>query len=230
MLAGRPGKDFEWKASETEKETGKMNLSHWHGLRFCLAACALAMCVGCSSDSGSATPTDNNQTSARDALDVGPTTAQEAAVSMQRHATPGETVTKFLTALKAGDQPRATSMLTVTAQREMAKSEATIQPPGSSTARFQVTQVEMLGEQQDGAHVLSEWTDTEDDGTVTSHEIVWILRREPSGWAIAGFATRVFDDQPPLILNFEDPQDLQHKRDAVDAEIARRTQESAISR
>ena len=61
--------------------------------------------------------------------------------------------------------------------------------------------------------MLSTWTDTEEDGSVSTHEIVWILRRETAGWAIAGFATRVFEDQPPLILNFEDPLDLQRKRD-----------------
>jgi hypothetical protein len=97
-----------------------------------------------------------------------------------------------------------------------------IQPPGSPTATFEVTQTEILGDQKDGAHVLSTWSDTDANGQQTSHEIVWILRRETAGWAIAGFATRVFEDQPPLILNFEDPLDLQRKRDLVDAEITRR--------
>ena len=59
---------------------------------------------------------------------------QQASVQVERYESPDETVRQFLTALKTGDQPRATRMLTVTAQQEMAKSEATIQPPGSSTA------------------------------------------------------------------------------------------------
>jgi hypothetical protein len=36
----------------------------------------------------------------------------------------------------------------------------------------------------------------------------------------------VFEDQPPLILNFEDPMDAQRKRSAVDQEITRRQQTS----
>jgi hypothetical protein len=132
-------------------------------------------------------------------------------------------VVEFLTALKSGDQARATSMLTLVAQQKMAETEAMIQPPGSPTATFEVTQTEILGEQQDGAHVLSTWSDASADGAQTRHEIVWIMRREHEGWAVAGFATRVFQDQAPLILNFEDPLDLQRKRDFVDAEISRRS-------
>jgi hypothetical protein len=181
----------------------------------------LAIAAGCNSgESQPATP-DTNQTAAAGGN-------QQASVQVERYESPDETVRQFLTALKTGDQPRATRMLTVTAQQEMAKSEATIQPPGSSTAQFEVTQVEILGDQKDGAHVLSQWTDKESDGTTSSHEIVWILRRETSGWAIAGFGTRVFEDQPPLILNFEDPQELQRKRAAVDAEIARRNEPQTV--
>jgi hypothetical protein len=68
---------------------------------------------------------------------------------------------------------------------------------------------------------LSTWTDQESAGKAT-HEIVWLLRKETAGWAIAGMATTVFEDQPPLILNFEDPLEAQRKRTEVDAEIARR--------
>jgi hypothetical protein len=174
----------------------------------------LAACCGCGSSDPTPSATDSNAT-------VAATQSSDRPAAI-RYDRPEKTVEEFLTALKSGDQPRATSMLTLVAQEEMAKTEAMIQPPGSSTATFTVTQTEILGQQQDGAHVLSVWSDTSADGTKTNHEIVWILRREPEGWAVAGFATQVFPDQPPLILNFEDPLELQRKRDLVDAEIERR--------
>lgn len=146
-----------------------------------------------------------------------------APVNTLRFAQPDETVRQFLTALKAGDQPRATSMLSVKAQQEMARTEASIRPPGSSTAVFQVSTVEYVGADQSGAQVLSTWTDQEAAGKAT-HEIIWLLRKETAGWSIAGMATAVFEDQPPLILNFEDPLEAQRKRTEVDAEIARRQQ------
>jgi hypothetical protein len=183
----------------------------------------LAWQVGCggSSEKPAATPEaptappaatpDSNSTSGKAA----------APVNTLRFAQPDETVRQFLTALKSGDQPRATSMLSVKAQQEMARTEASIRPPGSNTAVFAVSAVEYVGADQSGAQVLSTWTDQESAGKAT-HEIVWLLRKETAGWAIAGMATTVFEDQPPLILNFEDPLEAQRKRTEVDAEIARR--------
>jgi hypothetical protein len=194
-----------------------MVVDHWNGRGTWLVVLTFCACVGCGSND-STTPADGNATAAAPSTDA----------SAELHATPDETIRQFLTALKSGDQDRATSMLTVVAQQEMAKSQAIIQPPGSPTATFEVTQTEILGDQQDGAHVLSTWSDTQEDGNETTHEIVWILRHAPRGWAVAGFATRVFADQPPLVLNFEDPLDLQRKRDRVDAELTRRNEPQSV--
>lgn len=171
-----------------------------------------------------------------DSGDGNATTAKAPAASSQQaiatisplQATPDVAVSSFLDALKTGDEARATSMLTSKAQAEMDRTEAAIKPPGSPTAQFNVSEVEYLGEQQTGAHVLSTWTDADDSGSEQTYEIVWILRKEDVGWAIAGMATRVFDDQDPLILNFEDPLDAQQKRNAVDQEMARRNEPEQI--
>ena len=126
----------------------------------------LAIAAGCNPGATRPSTQDSNQTAARTGGDrVQSTATGQPTVQVERYDSPDETVRQFLTALKTGDQPRATRMLTVTAQQEMAKSEATIQPPGSLTAQFQVTQVQLLGDQQDGAHVLSEWSDQETDGS-----------------------------------------------------------------
>ncbi len=207
-----------------------MVVDRWNIAGFWLTFLVLATGAGCGSGSSgpSPTPSDSDANSTSAAVPVTGGNVAQAAVSIERYDNPQSTVTQFLTVLKNGDQARAMSMLTVKAQQEMAKSEATIQPPGSSTAQFKVTKSEIVGDQQDGAHVLSDWTDTEEDGSTSTHEIVWILRHEATGWAVAGFATQVFEDQPPLILNFEDPMELQRKRTAVDAEIARRNEPQTV--
>lgn len=197
-----------------------------------LTCSALMACVGCGGSSAPPESADGNATSAqapaasgsegRSSTAAAGQTASEPTV--ERHVDPKQLVQAFLTSLKSGDPQRATAMLSTKAQQEMARTDAMIQPPGSPTATFEVTEVEYLGDKQQGAHVMSVWTDVETDGQQATHEIVWILRKESLGWAVAGFATTVFPDQPPLILNFEDPQDLQRKRSAVDAEIARRSQ------
>ena len=181
--------------------------------------------LGCSG--GDATPAnDSGSGSGSTAATTPETGTAPASETVVRYDKPELAVNEFLLALKSGDEARSTAILTVKAQQEMAKTEAAIRPPGSATAKFEVTEVEYLGEQNEAAQVLSIWDDQEADGTQTRHEIVWILRRENSGWAIAGFATKVFPDRPPLILNFENPLDLQQKRTAVDAEIARRQKDS----
>ena len=201
-----------------------MVMTGWKGwLHLCLLGIGVTAWCGCGGRS-EAPATDCNATAMKQAdgsADAAPK------VSVTRFAHPKETVVEFLTSLKAGDQKRATSMLTVKAQAEMARTEATIQPPGSPSAKFDVTEFEFIGDEKQGAHVLSRWTDVESDGTPSTHEIVWILRQDQSGWAVAGFATQVFADQDPLVLNFEDPLDLQKKRASVDAEIARRQEPAA---
>lgn len=183
----------------------------------CLLLCLAVALTGCSpSDSGDG----NTTTSQKPAAPSTQSTAE--AVKSPAQATPDAAVTNFLKALKAGDDSLATSMLTKKAQAEMERTESAIKPPGSPTATFNVSEVEFLGEQKTGAHVLCTWTDKDEAGADKTYEIVWILRDEAAGWSIAGMATRVFDDQDPLILNFEDPLDAQRKRQAVDQEMARR--------
>ncbi len=36
--------------------------------------------------------------------------------------------------------------------------------------------------------------------------VVWMLKKQGEGRRIAGMATRMFPDMPPVVLNFEDPE------------------------
>ncbi len=194
-------------------------LRHPMGLLWSVAALTLlALNLGCQPSESTPPASDGNATAQS-------STAPGNATGRTR---PEEAVAAFLQALKMGDDTLATSLLTAQAQQEMERANAAIKPPGSPTAEFQVTEVQYLGDEKKGAHVLCNWTDTDTDGTRQSYEIVWMLRNENHGWAIAGMATQVFEDQPPLILNFEDPVDAQQKREAVDSEIVRRQSEPAV--
>jgi len=83
--------------------------------------------------------------------------------------------------------------------------------------------VELVGE---GAHVATDWTDLDTDGRAHTDRIVWILRKEPVGWRIAGMATQVFADREPIVLNFEDPEDMIRQQQLAEDEIERRSQPS----
>jgi hypothetical protein len=138
-------------------------------------------------------------------------------------AGPAEAVAVFLEAVKNGEDDKANSMLTKLALEETAKMNMVVAPPGSESATFEVGEVELLSEgDEQGAHVASKWTDLGDDGQPHTDDIVWMLRKEPEGWRIAGMATTVFEGEPPLLLNFEDPKDMQRKQQLAEEELQRR--------
>ncbi len=149
-------------------------------------------------------------------------TSTAAAPTKDAGPPPEAVVKQFLEAVKAADPLAADLLLTPAARAESEKSGMSVAPPGSPTATFEVGEVEYRKEEGEmGAHVASKWSDVIDD-QVRTDTIVWILRKESEGWRIAGMATKVFENEPPLILNFEDHESMQAKQAAVEAEMERR--------
>lgn len=136
---------------------------------------------------------------------------------------PDKAVEKFLTAVRLGSEEQASAMLTPVAREKTSEMSMNL-PAASETAKFKVGEVEMVAD--DGAHVASEWTDVDEDGQPLTNSIVWILRKEKEGWRIAGMATKVFEDELPIILNFEDPEDMIRKQKLAEEEMLRRSQDT----
>lgn len=138
---------------------------------------------------------------------------------------PDVVVREFLEAVRTGKDQVAGSLLTKVAHQKTKEMDLLVSPPGSDTASFTVGEFEV---EADGtAQVASTWTDVGDDGKPNSDTIIWVLKREPEGWRVSGMATKVFDDRPPLVLNFEDPADMIRKQEETTAEMTRRTQAAA---
>jgi len=174
-----------------------------------LFACALPGCGG-----GGATPAQVASTDG-------------AAAPAASTPAPDLVVKEFLTAVKAADPLAADKLLTPAARAESEKSQMSVAPPGSPTATFEVGEVEYRKDEgENGAHVASKWSDVI-DGETRTDTIVWILRKESEGWRIAGMATKVFENEPPLILNFEDHEEMVAKQAAVEAEMERRSAAAA---
>ncbi|MCG8586866.1 MAG: hypothetical protein MI757_19350 [Pirellulales bacterium] len=140
--------------------------------------------------------------------------------------TPNEAITNFLEAVRRGDDGQAEALLSEMAREKTRAMDLAVAPPGSPTAKFEVGATEFPYDGAETAHVASTWSDIDGSGYERTDEIVWILRKETGGWRIAGMATKLFEDQPPLILNFEDPQDMIRKQKAAEAEIDRRNAEN----
>jgi hypothetical protein len=131
-------------------------------------------------------------------------------------------VASFLDAVKRGDDMAARGMLTKVAATKTQELGISVAPPVPASATFSIREAEVVGEADDLVHVATTWTDTDPGGFTTSDNVVWVVRLDPEGWRVVGMATRVFDDMPPLLLNFEDPEDMLNKQNMVAAELEKR--------
>jgi hypothetical protein len=137
------------------------------------------------------------------------------------------TVTAFLEAIKRGDDPGAQAMLTKVARAKTQELGISVAPPVTSTATYSIRECEVIPGTDDLVHVGTTWTDTDPDGFTTTENVVWAVRLDPEGWRVAGMATRIFDDMPPLLLNFEDPEDMIAKQEMVAIELQKRAKQAA---
>jgi hypothetical protein len=148
-------------------------------------------------------------------------TAPNRSVSSSSQDTPDHAVFEFLEAVRTGNDKQAEDMLTPVARQKTTEMQMVVAPPGSPTAKFTIGGVEYVTPEKDGAHVWCTWTDVADDqGHTRSDDIIWVLRHEAEGWRIAGMVTKVYPDKPPLILNFEDPEDMLRKQQLLHGEAA----------
>jgi hypothetical protein len=139
---------------------------------------------------------------------------------------PEATVYDFLEAVRTGNDEKAAKMLSTRTREKIASLNLNVTPPASETAKFTVGKAEYLGD--DGARVPCTWTDLDEEEKPATDSTVWVLRREPEGWRVAGLAWPVFPGEPPLLLNFEDPQEMLRKKQWAREEIRRRQESGEL--
>jgi hypothetical protein len=138
---------------------------------------------------------------------------------------PAQIVKAFLNCVRQQEEEKARLLLSTVAREKTAKMELVADLHVSEKAKFTIGEVEMRGE--DGAHVACTWSDVDEDGGEYSTTIVWLVGLEDEGWRIVGMAMKVFEDQPPVVLNYEDPDDMKRKQMLIEQEIAKRESEDA---
>jgi hypothetical protein len=136
-------------------------------------------------------------------------------------------VVTFLEAVKRGDDAAARGMLTKLARLKTEELGISVAPPVADSATYSVRECEMVGDGHDLAHVGTTWTDMDSEGFKTTENVVWVVRLDPEGWRVVGMAMRVFDDMPPLLLNFEDPEDMLAKQELGAKELHKRAEAAA---
>ncbi|NDC63372.1 MAG: hypothetical protein EBZ59_05155 [Planctomycetia bacterium] len=136
-------------------------------------------------------------------------------------------VAAFLEAIRRGDDAAARGMLTKMARAKTQEMGISVAPPVDSKAAYAIRECEVVGDSDDLVHVATTWTDTDADGFTSTDEVIWVVRLDPEGWRLVGMAMKVFPDLPPLLLNFEDPEDMLAKQELVAKELEKRAQQEA---
>lgn len=145
-----------------------------------------------------------------------------AAADASKVASAKATVVAFLDAVRRGDDAAARNLLTKVARAKTDELGMSVAPPVADTASYAVKECEAVDDAGDIIHVGTTWTDVAPDGSKSTENVIWVVRLDPEGWRVAGMAMRVFDDMPPLLLDFEDPEDMLAKQELVAAELERR--------
>ncbi len=114
-----------------------------------------------------------------------------------------QVVQDFLEAVRSGSTETASGLLTPLALQRTREMDLNFSPPGSSTAKFSVGEVELIDAKR--AIVRSVWTDLDADGKPGSEQITWALKQSDGAWRISGMAAEVGENQPPVVMDFENP-------------------------
>jgi len=172
---------------------------------------------------GCGKPQVDDQAPAPDA-GVGPATTQGGGNAGTQLEGPAIATREFLEAVRSGNDEKAAQMLTVAAREKTTKMDLKVAPPGSDTAEFSIGKVQYFPQDRAGVHCV--WSDLDENSRRKVEKMIWMLRREPSGWRVAGVVVPVFEDRPPLLLNFEDPEDMVRKQQWARQEALRRAQKA----
>ncbi|EAQ76849.1 hypothetical protein [Blastopirellula marina] len=182
--------------------------------RCALLLTASLLLVGCSNQNPDSTAENSGEN-----VEVSPIQDPLAIGSVD----PKTAVESFLAALRDGNKELTSKLLTQKARDETRKHHLAIDPVGATGAKFEVGETIYITSEKRGAHVESHWFDVDPQGKAVSYEIVWIMRREAGGWRVAGMATELFAGEPPLVLPFENPQEMFQAQKLAEREIQRRS-------
>jgi hypothetical protein len=138
-------------------------------------------------------------------------------------------VTEFVEAIRKGDDDRAKKMLTKVARQKAEETGRCVTPPANDGAKIEVHEPSFPTPEHDIVHVPTVWIDLDESGKPRAEKATWVCRLEPEGWRVAGFAAFVFEGEDPLLLSFEDPDDMLKKQQWLKEELERRSQPEPAS-
>lgn len=151
------------------------------------------------------------------------------------NAAPPVVVQAFLEASRSGQDDLATALLSTKAREATGREGLALDRTGTASMVFEVGVAEFPAEDKLAAYVPSVWrepssvepapTELASTGPASTGpaseptaRVTWILRRQADGWRIAGMATATVAGEEPMLINFEDANDLRRIKGDVAGE------------
>ena len=119
-----------------------------------------------------------------------------------------QTVTDFMAAMLRGEDEKIRTLLTPIARKAGEEKGVPFSPAASDTATFTIDKAVPNGSA--AASVFTTLTDIDPETEQKeSSEIVWTVVQTEEGWRVSGALVALFDGQPKIQINFEDPEATQ---------------------
>ena len=129
-----------------------------------------------------------------------------SSVTIPANLDPAKVIMRFMEAMRSGNDLEAAALLTDQARKAATESDMSVKPSASPTSNFQVGKT-TYGGAGEIAHVQSSWTESKSYTESVTFNVVWKLRRQQSGWRVAGFAPEV-EEGVFTYLDFENPDEM----------------------
>lgn len=120
--------------------------------------------------------------------------------------------TEFLEALRQGESETASSKLTPLAQEQIHKSDMDFSLLENEAASYTIGKVETQADNEDieanQAIVEAVWSEPNDTAPAYQEKWTIALQNIDGQWGILGILADEGPNQPPLVMNFENPDDV----------------------
>jgi len=174
--------------------------------------------AGCNRGDQQAASTDAEPGPRTTVVDPQPQTGSSPAsaglASLTPDSPPQDVCRQFLDLLRAGNHAEAELMLTKQALMETRRAQLELEAPGGPAAQFEIGQVRFATSKQEVAQVDCIVIDPA-AGTTNNYTITWVMRRQPTGWKIAGMLLPGPTDGAHDLLSFENALDVTQIRQAL---------------
>lgn len=146
---------------------------------------------------------------------------------------PQKLIFYFVRAIQTQDEQAIIAMLTSSARLQRAKMNFQLGGKHPQDAEVELKLADYLKDDEGnivGARVGTTWVTVDADGMEYEDNIVWVLRKEPEGWRVAGMVGIIDPKYPPITVDFEDLEESLKMAEKLQIEYEKKISENKLDK